>query len=95
MSRYETDKALWQWIREPAMREALRDDPAAYFAERDVTHEERLAIEEGDIRALYTLGAIPFLIYQYAIGRNRGVNLEFLGEYVAKLEGCEPADITT
>ena len=95
MSRYELDKALWEWIREPARRTELSTAAESFFAGRDVSDEERRAIEECDIRALYTLGAIPFLVYQFAIGRAGGVNLEFLGSYVARLEGCEPADIST
>ena len=95
MSRYEMDKALWEFIRQPSAREALTVDPGQFFDGRELTHEERRAIEDCDIRALYTLGAIPFLIYQFSIGRAGGVDLEFLKEYVEKLKGCKPADITT
>jgi Aromatic-ring-opening dioxygenase LigAB, LigA subunit len=95
VSRYEVDKALWQVIREPAVRAALRDDPERFFEGRDVTDEERRALQEGDIRALYTMGAIPFLIYQFALGRAGGFSIEFAHDYVGRLAGCEPADIAT
>ncbi len=85
MSRYELDRALWLAIRH-------RDES---LDGRDLTAEERRAFEECDVCALYTLGAIPFLIYQYALDRNGGFSFEFVGRYVGQLEGLEPADTTT
>ena len=47
------------------------------------------------MRALYSLGAIPFLVYQYAMGKAGGVSLEAIGQYVGKLQGLEPVDTET
>jgi hypothetical protein len=82
MSRYGLDKALWLAIRR---REG----------ETDLTDDERRAFEECDVRALYSLGAIPFLIYQYALGKAGGFSVEFVGDYVEQLRGLEPVDTAT
>ncbi len=83
MSRYALDKALWLSIRR-------KDEPLG-----DLTDEERRAFEECDVRALYSLGAIPFLVYQYAMGKAGGVSLEAIGQYVERLQGLEPVDTET
>ena len=82
MSRYGLDKALWLAIR-------------GEQGETELTDEERRAFEACDVRALYELGAIPFLVYQYALGRAGGFSLEFVGDYVRQLAGLEPVDTAT
>ena len=82
MSRYGLDKALWLAIR-------------GQDGDTDLTDEERRAFEECDVRALYSLGAIPFLVYQYALGRAGGFSFEFVGGYVEQLRGLEPVDTAT
>lgn len=85
MSKYELDRALWLAIRRNS--ESLD--------ERDLTEEERRAYEECDVRSLYSLGAIPFLVYQYALTRAGGASLEVIGQYVETLQGLEPVDTAT
>ncbi len=85
MSKYELDRALWLAIRRKS--EPLDD--------RDLTEEERRAFEECDVRSLYVLGAIPFLVYQYQLTKAGGASLEVIGQYVEKLRGLEPVDTTT
>ena len=82
MSRYGLDKALWL---------AIRGQPG----ETDLTDDERRALEACDVRALYAFGAIPFLVYQYALGRAGGFSFEFVGDYVEQLAGLEPVDTAT
>ena len=82
MSRYGLDKALWLAIRGEAGKPELTD-------------EERRAFEACDVRALYEAGAIPFLIYQYALGRAGGFSLEVVGGYVQQLAVLEPVDTAT
>jgi len=82
VSRYGLDKALWL---------AIRGDEG----DAELSDEERRAFEDCDVRALYSLGAIPFLIYQYALGRAGGFSFEFVGDYVRRLEGLEPVDTAT
>jgi hypothetical protein len=82
MSRYGLDKALWL---------AIRGQPG----ETDLTDDERRALEACDVRALYAFGAIPFLVYQYALGRAGGFSFEFVGDYVKQLAGLEPVDTAT
>ena len=82
MSRYGLDKALWLAIRGRA-------------EDVELTDEERTAFDAVDVRALYQAGAIPFLIYQYALGKAGGFSFEFVGDYVKQLDGLEPVDTTT
>ena len=82
MSRYGLDKALWLAIRGRA-------------EDVELTDEERAAFDAVDVRALYQAGAIPFLIYQYALGKAGGFSFEFVGDYVRQLDGLEPVDTTT
>jgi hypothetical protein len=82
VSRYGLDKALWLAIR-------------GEEGDADLTDEERRAFDECDVRSLYEQGAIPFLIYQYALGQAGGFSFEFVGDYVQRLEGVEPVDTVT
>ena len=95
MSKYQLDKALWTCIRdrEQLMRHAQAPDEFA--AGFDLDDAERKALVNADVRGLYAAGAIPFLVYQFALMRNRGVSMEFLQQYAAALQGVPSQDITT
>ncbi|HWH95282.1 MAG TPA: hypothetical protein VNT03_15585 [Baekduia sp.] len=95
MSKYGLDKALWTCIRNrDAMRE-LTEGPEQFIQRFDLSESERRALVEGDVRGLYASAAIPFLIYQFALVRNRGFTIEFAQHYVGALQGLPPQEIST
>lgn len=95
MSRYALDKVLWEYAREPAFKAAFDADAAAAIADRDLSGAERAALAAHDQRAIFMLGAHPFLLYSFAIALNGGWSFEMMHEYVARLEGLELGDIET
>lgn len=95
MSRYELDKALWVVIRDPEQASQLDDDPDEFLKGRDLAESERNALLAADTRGLYEAGAIPFLVYQFALHRAGGFTLEFVQSYVASLDGAESQDLVT
>jgi hypothetical protein len=60
MSDYQLNKLLFEAARRHRIVEALVDE--ADLAGYELTAEERAALEQGDIEALYRLGANPYLI---------------------------------
>ncbi|MFQ5692764.1 MAG: hypothetical protein ACE5IM_06950, partial [Nitrospinota bacterium] len=46
----------------PDLRERFRADPAAFLAAYDLTEEESAALKGPDLRALWRLGANPYLL---------------------------------
>jgi hypothetical protein len=95
VTRYALDKVLWEYGRDPAFREAFDGDAASAIANRELSENERGALTAKDIRAVFTLGAHPFLVYSFAIALNRGWSVQLMHDYVAKLEGLELGDIET
>jgi hypothetical protein len=82
-------------IRESEARDLLAKDPDAFMAGRELTAAERQAVLDGDTRALYQLGAILFLIYQFVLARAGKFTLELVEEYAANLEGLSPVNLET
>lgn len=95
MTRYALDKVLWDYAREPGFRAAFDADPAAATAGRELSQAEAAALAARDIRAVFSLGAHPFLVYSFAIAMNGGWSFPFMLDYVAKLDGLVPGDIET
>lgn len=95
MTRYALDKVLWNYAREPGFKAAFDADPATAVASRELSDAERSALSARDLRAIFTLGAHPFLLYSFAIAANGGWSMEMMKDYVAKLEGLELGDIET
>ncbi|MQB45940.1 MULTISPECIES: hypothetical protein [Rhizobium] len=95
MSRYELDKALWNYAREPDFKSRFDADAASAVAKRSLSDAERSALTGRDIRAIFELGAHPFLLYSFAIASNGGWSMEMMKEYVARLKGLTPGDIET
>jgi hypothetical protein len=56
---YPLNRLLTAVARQHQMKESLTDEE---MAGHDLTAEERAALRTGDIRALYDLGANPYLI---------------------------------
>jgi hypothetical protein len=62
MSVYSINKLCRQALHDPALREALKSDPAGTVASWPLTDDERRALLEGDIAWLYEHGVHPFLM---------------------------------
>lgn len=62
MSVYAINKLCRDTLHDLAFREAVKRDPAAAIAARDLTAEERTALLEGDVVKLYEWGCHPFLL---------------------------------
>jgi len=62
MSVYAIDKLCRDALHDLAFREALKRDPAAAIASRDLSNEEREALLAGDVPRLYRWGCHPFLL---------------------------------
>jgi hypothetical protein len=62
MSVYAVDKLCRDTLRDIAFREAVKRDPAAAIASRDLTEDERSALLSGDVARLYESGCHPFLL---------------------------------
>jgi hypothetical protein len=62
MSVYAIDKLCRDALHDPGFREAVKRDPAAAIARRDLTDDERKALLEGDVARLYEWGCHPFLL---------------------------------
>ncbi len=95
MTRYAIDKVLWDIYRDRATAETFVADPAAVLTPRDLTAEERDALLRGDLRALLTTGAHPFLLYNFALRLEGHFSIPFTVRYVTQLRGLEVGDITT
>jgi hypothetical protein len=62
MSVYAVNKLCRDALHDVAFREAVKRDPAAAIAARDLTAEERNALLTGDVARLYEMGCHPFLL---------------------------------
>ena len=62
MSVFAVNKICRDALHDPAFREALKSDPAAAVATRDLSDRERSALLEGDVAWLYEQGCHPFLL---------------------------------
>ncbi|HWO42489.1 MAG TPA: aromatic ring-opening dioxygenase subunit LigA [Candidatus Eisenbacteria bacterium] len=67
MSLYQLQKLIYQVNRDRAARERYREDPAAFARDYELTDEERRAVLDLDIRALYTLGVHPLLLRPFTL----------------------------
>ena len=59
MSDYHLNRVLYEKAREHKMPDAIGPDEVGGY---DLTAEERAALAEGDVEALFRLGANPYLI---------------------------------
>lgn len=95
MTRYALDKVLWTYGRDPTYRGAFDADPATTIAASELDDAERAALAARDLRAIFSLGAHPFLVYSFAIQLNGGWSFQFMLDYVETLKGLELGDIET
>lgn len=95
MSRYALDKVLWTYARQENFRRAFDSDACAALADWELTEPERGALVSRNARAIFELGAHPFLLYSFSIAANGGWSFDMMKSYVAALDGLKPGDIET
>ena len=62
MSVYAVNKICRDALHDLAFRDAVKSNPAAAIAARDLTADERKALLAGDVAWLYDHGCHPFLM---------------------------------
>lgn len=62
MSVYAVNKICRDALHDVAFREAVKSDPTAAIAARDLSDDERQALLGGDVAWLYEHGCHPFLM---------------------------------
>jgi len=62
MSTYAVNKICRDALHDRAFRDAVKTDPAAAIAARDLTDDERKALLAGDVAWLFERGCHPFLM---------------------------------
>lgn len=95
MSKYATNRVLWEVAADRDLAQRLQDDPAAALAGRDLTDQERDALAGADVRSLFQLGVHPFLLYNFALRLNGGFSMEWMASYLEQLKGLEVGDLET
>ena len=95
MTRYAVDKFLWQYARDADFRSAFEQDSDGTLVEMELDPREREVLMARNLRAIFKLGAHPFLLYSFAIATNGGWSFEMMEDYVRQLEGLKPGDIET
>ena len=95
MSKYATNRVLWEAAAHPTLAQDIQQDPDTALAGRDLTDEERTALGKADIRGLFQLGVHPFLLYNFALRLAGGFSMPFVQNYLAQLEGLELSDLET
>jgi hypothetical protein len=95
MSRYQVNRVLWEVARSGEVAEAFAADPGAVLADRELDEAERAALQRADIRAIFVLGAHPFLLYSFALRVHGSWSFQFMVDYVAQIEDLDLIDIST
>jgi hypothetical protein len=76
MSVYAMNAICRDVLRNKVFRDAMKADPRAALADRDLTDEERAAFIAGDVAKLHRLGANDFLMGYLARYEIAGLNVE-------------------
>jgi hypothetical protein len=66
MSVYELNRLGYRVLRDDDLCDALKADPETTLRAFDLTPPERAALLEGDVAALYHLGAHEYLMWNFA-----------------------------
>jgi hypothetical protein len=66
MSLYYVQKLLYQLNRDPGVRKRFENDRTALLDDYELTTEERIAIETGDVGLLYVMGVNGQILMHYA-----------------------------
>jgi hypothetical protein len=87
VSIYAVNLVARQVLKDPAFRDALSDDPAAALVPFDLRDNERAALLDGDITALYEMGAHEYLLM--GLGR-WGVLVLDMSTFAERIQRAQP-----
>ena len=65
MTLYQVDKVVYEVGRSNEALGAFMKDPAAYLADRALDDKERNALADCDYKALWSMGAHPFILFGF------------------------------
>ena len=85
MTAYAINKVCFLSERDAAFRERLRSDPAGALADFNLADDERQAIVQGDVAALFLKGGHPFLLQHLAQHRLFGLTRDVYRERITTL----------
>jgi hypothetical protein len=91
MSVYAVNKLCRDALHDPAFREALKRNPEAAIAPRDLSADERRALLAGDVAWLYEHGCHPFLLAYLTRWDLFGLNPAVYSERVRKAHDTRDA----
>lgn len=95
MSRYSVNKVVRQLILSKDARARFLEDAGAYLQERGLTTEESQWLEELDYTKLYSIGAHPFLLWNFVALVARGDRNELRTRYIAAIKELGFRDYST
>jgi hypothetical protein len=86
MSLYYVQKLLYQLNRDPGVRKRFENDRTMLLDDYELTTEERIAIETGDVGLLYVMGVNGQILMHYAalLGQPWDVYIAAMREGVRK-----------
>lgn len=85
MTTYAVNKVCWMVEQSAEFREQLRSNPEAALAGFRLDEEERRALLAGDVVALFSRGAHPFLLQWLAHHRVLGLDRESYRQRITSL----------
>ena len=88
MSVYAINKLLFHLRNDQDFGRRIREDQARALGEFDLTDDERIALESGDIRALYDMGVHVYLLGGLSHAGRFGVTRE---NYIRRIKLEEPS----
>lgn len=97
MSRYYVNKVVKLLVHDenPAARRQWFEDPDALLDRMDLTPEERRALKQPDVAALYAMGAHPALLPSYMGLTDKGDPRTLMARYLAIVNDLGHPSIAT
>ncbi len=85
MSLYAVQRTIFRMKKDHAFAQSFQEDAASAVADAELTAEERRALVDGDLAALYRMGVHPLLLAPYS--RAVGIPRPRYQELLAPLAG--------
>jgi protocatechuate 4,5-dioxygenase alpha chain len=88
-------RVMWEITRDRDLADRFKADSATVLDGRDLDDDERKALAAADLRALFELGAHPFVLYHFALRLAGGWSVPFMQDYLACLKGLTVGNLET
>jgi protocatechuate 4,5-dioxygenase alpha chain len=86
---------MWEITRDRELADRFQADPATVLDGRDLDDDERAALADHDLRALFERGIHPFILYHFALRLAGGWSVPFMQDYLTRLKGLTVGDLET